>query len=122
MGESGIIFLGFTLSYFTILAYNKKIINFADEIFLIMCIPGFDLLRLSIIRLYRGKNPFSADKNHIHHNLLKKFEPRTVAFVIFFIITFPYILFLIFNSVLFSVLFSFIIYCVTLSNLVLKKK
>lgn len=122
MGESGINFLGFILSYFTILAYNKKIINFADEIFLIMCIPGFDLLRLSISRLYHGKHPFSADKNHIHHNLLKKFDPRTVAFVIFFIITFPYILFLIFNSVLLSILLSFIIYCITLSNLVLKKK
>jgi chorismate mutase len=76
MGESGINFLGFFLSYFSIFSYNNKIINYVDEVFLIMCIPGFDLLRLSITRLISGKHPFTADKNHIHHKLLNKYNQK----------------------------------------------
>ena len=34
-----------------------------EEIFLIMSIPGLDMLRLFIYRIINKKNPFSADKN-----------------------------------------------------------
>ena len=35
-----------------------------------MILPGIDMLRLFIIRLVNGKNPFKADREHIHHKLL----------------------------------------------------
>jgi len=121
MGESGISFLGFLLSYFSIFSYNNKIINYADEVFLIMCIPGFDLLRLSITRLISGQHPFSADKNHIHHKLLKKYNQKTTIIIVMTLITLPYLLFLFFNNLLLSIFFSFISYTLILFKLSLKK-
>ena len=35
---------------------------YADEIFLYMSIPGFDLIRVSFVRLSKGLNMFSGDK------------------------------------------------------------
>jgi len=121
MGESGISFLGFLLSYFSIFSYNNKIINYADEVFLIMCIPGFDLLRLSITRLIYGKHPFSADKNHIHHKLLKKYNQKMTILIIMIIVVFPYLLFLFFNNLLLSIFFSFFLYTFIILKLSLKK-
>ena len=116
MGENGISFLGFFLSYFSIFSYNNKIINYADEVFLIMCIPGFDLLRLSITRLISGKHPFSADKNHIHHKLLKKYNQKITILIVMTLVILPYLLFLIFNNILLSIFFSFLLY----SSIILK--
>ena len=114
MGENGISFVGFLLSYFSILSYNNKLINYADEIFLIMCIPGFDLLRLSLTRLISRKHPFSADKNHIHHKLLKKYNAKMTILIVMTLVILPYLFFLIFNNLLLSIFFSFFIYFVTL--------
>jgi UDP-N-acetylmuramyl pentapeptide phosphotransferase/UDP-N-acetylglucosamine-1-phosphate transferase len=36
----------------------------------ILAYPLVDTLRVFIIRASKGKSPFSADKNHIHHKLL----------------------------------------------------
>ena len=114
MGENGISFVGFLLSYFSILSYNNKIINYADEIFLIMCIPGFDLLRLSLTRLISHKHPFSADKNHIHHQLLKKYNEKMTVLILMILVVLPYLFFLIFNNLLLSIFFSFFMYFLTL--------
>lgn len=37
---------------------------------LLLGIPVLDTLSVMIFRLARGKSPFSADRNHIHHNLI----------------------------------------------------
>jgi len=121
MGESGISFLGFFLSYFSIFLYNNKTINYSDEIFLIMSIPGFDLLRLSIYRLISGKHPFSADKNHIHHILLKKYNSKISIIIVMTLVVTPYLVFLIFNNLLLSILFSFFIYSLTIYKITKEK-
>lgn len=36
----------------------------------ILCYPLIDTLRVFTIRMFQGRSPFSADKNHIHHKLL----------------------------------------------------
>ena len=74
MSDSGSLILGFLISYISIKAYNQNFIINADEIFLIMSIPGYELLRLFIKRISIGRNPFTADSNHIHHYLIKKFS------------------------------------------------
>ena len=121
LGENGVNFIGFILSYFSIFSFNNQLVNYADEIFLIMCIPGFDLVRLLITRLIFRKNPFSADKNHIHHILLKKYNEKITILIVMFLVVFPYLLFLIFNNLLFSILFSFFMYCSTLFKTTLNK-
>ncbi len=37
----------------------------------ILIIPLFDTFRVFILRIMQGKSPFSADRNHIHHRILK---------------------------------------------------
>tara|TARA_Y100001958_G_C21188171_1_gene516850 strand:+ start:221 stop:1228 length:1008 start_codon:yes stop_codon:yes gene_type:complete len=85
LGESGVLVLAFIISY--IFVKSSHIENnafFADEIFMIMALPGIDMFRLFIIRIYNGKNPFSPDMNHIHHLVLKYFS-RTKTFLIIFL-------------------------------------
>ena len=61
------------LAYFIVIEHNVyKNIEFADEIFLIMILPGFELIRLSILRSTKGKNIFEGDLDHIHHILFIK--------------------------------------------------
>ena len=37
----------------------------------ILILPIIDTLNVFIIRVVKGKSPFQADKNHIHHSLLE---------------------------------------------------
>jgi UDP-GlcNAc:undecaprenyl-phosphate/decaprenyl-phosphate GlcNAc-1-phosphate transferase len=70
MGDSGTLFLGCVIS-----VINKKlsIANSlkVDEIFLLMFLPGLDMFRLFVQRIYNKKNPFLGDREHLHHYLLK---------------------------------------------------
>ncbi len=72
LGDSGSYLLAFIFSYFFIKFYNQPKIIGADHVVLFMLIPGLDLMRLFITRIYNGRLPFSPDKNHIHHILLAK--------------------------------------------------
>ena len=56
--------------------YENSIIEkiSVEEIFLVLMIPGIDMLRLFVIRIINKKNPFKADQNHLHHYLIKNFE------------------------------------------------
>ena len=71
LGDSGTILLGFIISYFFIKSYNMGPRISSDEIFLIMMIPGFELVRLAVQRLYHKRHPFSPDDKHIHHLIIK---------------------------------------------------
>ena len=57
LGDSGTMLLSFILSYFFIKSANVSGILYSDEIFLIMMIPGFELLRLAITRILKKKTP-----------------------------------------------------------------
>ncbi len=74
LGNSGAFLLSFVISYFLIRIFNfdKKI--YSDQILFLLIHPGFDMLRLFFVRLVNNKNPFLADKNHFHHNLLLRFQ------------------------------------------------
>ena len=61
----------------------SKQTNLADEIFMIMALPGLDMFRLFIIRIYNGKHPFSPDMRHVHHLFLKYYTSTTTFIVIF---------------------------------------
>lgn len=69
LGDNGSYVIGFLFSYLFIKSYNYGVIDYADKIFLIMILPGVDMFRLFIIRIYRKKNPFYPDQNHIHHKI-----------------------------------------------------
>ena len=72
-GDSGAYCIACILGYFIVIEHNVyKNIEFADEIFLIMILPGFELIRLTILRSTRGQNIFEGDLDHLHHILFIK--------------------------------------------------
>jgi UDP-GlcNAc:undecaprenyl-phosphate GlcNAc-1-phosphate transferase len=77
MGDSGSLFLGFTLVTLGIQLMSKQDIQREYNygyVFLVLVaffsIPVLDSLRVYMGRIKRGKSPFLADKSHLHHLLL----------------------------------------------------
>jgi UDP-GlcNAc:undecaprenyl-phosphate/decaprenyl-phosphate GlcNAc-1-phosphate transferase len=114
LGDSGSHFLGFFLGYLIVKDYNLNRTYFADEIFLIMAVPGYDLLRLAIIRLLKKKHPFSPDNQHIHHLILKKNNIFFTNFIIQTLIILPVIFMVLFHSMLFAIIISLVAYSYTI--------
>jgi UDP-N-acetylmuramyl pentapeptide phosphotransferase/UDP-N-acetylglucosamine-1-phosphate transferase len=110
LGDSGTYLLSFIFAYYFIKFYNDRYIIYADEIAVLMLIPGLDLFRLFFARIINKKNPFFPDKNHIHHLLLKKFNYIWVNFILFFLIIFSYFFYKIFSIQYLSIFFIIITY------------
>lgn len=72
MGEVGSLQLGYIMAFFSIetlkVAATHQVYFLASLI--IFAIPLIDTLVSFLRRLNKGQNPFSADKEHIHHRLL----------------------------------------------------
>jgi len=92
LGNSGSFFLPFLFGSFFITSYNNTPSLMADEIVVLMLIPGWDLLRLFFLRLMRKKSPMTADNNHIHHYLIKKFSQTRSAMIVQSLIWVPFFL------------------------------
>jgi UDP-GlcNAc:undecaprenyl-phosphate GlcNAc-1-phosphate transferase len=110
LGDSGTYLLSFIFGYYFIKLYNERLILQADEIVILMLIPGLDLFRLFFLRIINKKNPFFPDKNHIHHLLLRKFNYIKVNFILFSLITFSYFFYKVFHIQYLSIIFITIIY------------
>ena len=89
LGDSGSYLLAFLFSYFFIKFYNQTNLISTDQIVLFMLIPGLDLMRLFILRIYKKKSPFFPDRNHLHHLLLSNFTLFQVNLIIFLLISIP---------------------------------
>jgi UDP-GlcNAc:undecaprenyl-phosphate GlcNAc-1-phosphate transferase len=109
-GNSGSYLIAFIICYFSIKSANNFKALKADEIFLMMLIPGVDLLRLTINRILYKKNPFSADRNHFHHLLLNKYKFTKTLFIILSLIILPNLISLILGYSIYLILFTLIIY------------
>jgi UDP-GlcNAc:undecaprenyl-phosphate GlcNAc-1-phosphate transferase len=110
MGDNGTLLLSFVFSFLFIDFHNNKKILYADEIFLIMLIPGLDLLRLFIERIIKRLHPFFPDRNHIHHLLEKKFGRNLSLVILFNLIFLPNIFNQFYNKTIFLILLSFFFY------------
>jgi UDP-GlcNAc:undecaprenyl-phosphate GlcNAc-1-phosphate transferase len=110
LGDNGSLMIASIIAYFSVKSANSFISIKADEIFLLMLVPGLDLLRLSITRILNGNHPFSADRNHIHHLLLKIFSLSKTLFIILSLVIVPNILSLFFGYTFFLIIFSILIY------------
>lgn len=83
MGDTGSMLLGFLLAFTSICFINIFIDRKLPDVpryhlqsapvvaVAILILPIVDTLNVIIIRLAQKKSPFDADKNHIHHKLLK---------------------------------------------------
>ena len=117
MGDNGIYFLGSILITSLIYEHNVfKSIKYADQIFLLLILPGYDLLRLTLTRIYKSKNAFYGDRNHIHHLLTDKFSLLISNIILLLYILTPIVLFSFFNLNFYLVLFVFTISYIILIN------
>ncbi|MDC8105681.1 MULTISPECIES: glycosyltransferase family 4 protein [Chryseobacterium] len=95
MGDTGSMLLGFLLAFTSIcfidIFIDKKLpdipryhLQSAPAIAVaILILPIVDTLNVIFVRLWNKKSPFDADKNHIHHKLLKlDFTHRRSGFYI----------------------------------------
>jgi UDP-GlcNAc:undecaprenyl-phosphate GlcNAc-1-phosphate transferase len=75
LGDSGSLFLGSLIGLNIIYNYNLEISKIhypIENIFIALMLPGLDMLRVFSIRIFNKKNPFTPDRIHLHHILLKK--------------------------------------------------
>lgn len=79
MGDTGSLIVGLLMAV-QVIMFNEKNIGFTSAFsiksapavsFTVLIIPLFDTLRVFLIRMLRKRSPFIADKNHLHHCLLK---------------------------------------------------
>ncbi|MFN4083206.1 MAG: glycosyltransferase family 4 protein [Bacteroidia bacterium] len=80
MGDAGSLTIGFLLALFTIhflevsspdSISNTTLLAAPGIAIAILIVPLYDTLRVFILRVFNKKSPFKADKNHLHHWLLK---------------------------------------------------
>ncbi len=66
LGDTGALFLGYSLAVFSLVK------EFSLLSPLLFALPVFDLFRVFLLRLVRGKSPFDGDRSHLHHLLADK--------------------------------------------------
>ena len=110
LGDGGIFLMGIIASISLILEHNvQKNIVYVDEIFFLLLLPGIDLIRLTIIRVFKGRNAFFGDRNHVHHLLVNKFSIFYTNLILIFVSLIPIIMFLFLELNFFIVFFIFLI-------------
>ena len=78
MGDSGSLLIGYCMTYVLTFAQwpvaSKPLFESAvyfTDILPWIALPAFDMARVFVIRVYKKKNPFKGDRNHLHHLLLE---------------------------------------------------
>ena len=75
MGDTGSLTLGYLLSFLLVYMGSLDKMGFPRGMLLMgfstMIIPLMDIPRVMFARIREGRNPFTPDKNHIHHKLMR---------------------------------------------------
>jgi UDP-N-acetylmuramyl pentapeptide phosphotransferase/UDP-N-acetylglucosamine-1-phosphate transferase len=82
MGDSGAMFLGFTLAILSVIGGAKM-----AAALLVLGIPILDAAYLIIFRLLRGRSPMAADRGHLHHRLLDFGLSQQQVVMIFYLLS-----------------------------------
>ncbi|HMB95401.1 MAG TPA: MraY family glycosyltransferase [Tepidisphaeraceae bacterium] len=94
MGDSGSLVIGFVLGVLTIrTTYLQPGTTLAAgwyEVFapiIVLALPLYDLIVVSIIRMLRRKSPFVGDTNHFSHRLVARCMSRRTAVLSIYLVT-----------------------------------
>lgn len=72
MGDTGSLVCGFILSVLAVQFIELEVVASAPMVAVAtLFVPLFDTVRVFIIRIFNGKSPFSPDRNHVHHYMLR---------------------------------------------------
>ena len=101
LGDSGNYLISISIAIIIIkINYYYPQSFYAEEIFLLLMIPGIDMLRLFIVRIKKGLNPFYGDHNHLHHKLFFKYGSKITLTVYLLIMNIPLYIFFYFRELL----------------------
>jgi UDP-GlcNAc:undecaprenyl-phosphate GlcNAc-1-phosphate transferase len=94
MGDSGSLVIGFVLGVLTVrTTYLLPGEDFAAGWYsvlaplIVLAVPLYDLIVVSVIRLSRGKSPFVGDTNHFSHRLVARGMSRRTAVLCIYLVT-----------------------------------
>ena len=99
MGDSGSLTIGFIISVLAVLSLENI---HPIAVLYLAAIPVLDTLIVIVRRIRRRKSPFSPDKTHIHHIMVKFFDmnvKKTVGFLVILQIIFSFIGYMILDSI-----------------------
>ena len=83
-GDSGALFMGFIISVISLLGFKTTAMTSIFIPLMILSVPILDTLLAIIRRLINHKGIMEADKEHLHHQLLKmKFSHRNTVLIIY---------------------------------------
>ncbi len=107
LGDTGSLVMGMLLAIFTLkfIEHNGALPDFSPYKFhavlsagvALVLLPMFDTIRVFIQRILRGQSPFSPDKRHVHHAVLRKAQTHaktTRVIVMYYILTAAAVLFI----------------------------
>ena len=85
-GDSGAMFMGYIISVISLLGFKTTVMTSIFAPLAILAVPILDTLFAIIRRLINHKHIYDADKEHLHHQLLKmNFSHRTTVLIIYLI-------------------------------------
>jgi UDP-GlcNAc:undecaprenyl-phosphate GlcNAc-1-phosphate transferase len=94
MGDSGSLLIGFVLGVLTVrTTYLPPGVDIAHGWYalfapvIVLALPLYDFIVVSLIRLSRGKSPFVGDTNHFSHRLVARGMSRRTAVLCLYLIT-----------------------------------
>jgi UDP-GlcNAc:undecaprenyl-phosphate GlcNAc-1-phosphate transferase len=91
MGDSGSMMLGFAIAWIAVYLTQKPDATvYPISIAWVLALPVIDLVSLCFRRVLRGRSPFSADREHLHHIFLRVgySVPTTVGTFLLFVMLF----------------------------------
>jgi len=109
LGDSGVYLISFFVSIIIIKNYHLENL-YVEQIFLLMMVPGLDLIRLFFERIKKGRHPFSADTRHLHHILLIRFDKKNALKISLSLVILPNIFAVYFDKFFIFILITLIVY------------
>lgn len=84
MGDAGSMALGFAIAWFVVaLSQSEQAVVSPIAYGWILALPVMDTISLMVRRLHKGRSPFSADREHLHHIFLRAgFTPGQTSLIL----------------------------------------
>jgi UDP-GlcNAc:undecaprenyl-phosphate GlcNAc-1-phosphate transferase len=120
LGDSGSLLVSSLIGLTTVYLYNSSLkIDYTtlsvENFFLIFIIPGLDMFRLFIERIFHKKDPLSGDTKHLHHLLIKKYKLNKTLLIYSIMLCFPfYANYFFYDKEIYIIVFTLVLYFYTI--------
>jgi UDP-GlcNAc:undecaprenyl-phosphate GlcNAc-1-phosphate transferase len=114
LGDGGCFVVITYIGYLTVYTYNinleqnLKFLN-VESVFLLFLIPGVDMFRLFLVRIFNRKSPFAGDRSHFHHVLSKKYNVSKTLLIYSSLVFIPWLLYYLKTYLLLYLIFAVLI-------------